>query len=194
MNLLRRVKGLILLPEAEWGLIENERLSVAELYSRYIVFLAAIPPFATFFGVWLFGYSRGILGDAHMSFAGGAMRAVAQYIVSLPMIFIVAFVLSSAAPTFDGRSNDAKALALAAYSYTPAWLASVFALAPGFRWLDIVGFYGVYLFYLGAPRMLKCPKDNADVLTLIALIVSIAAGALHAFIVRLIAPAQSALV
>jgi hypothetical protein len=194
MNLLRRVKGLILSPNAEWAVIENEKLSVAELYLRYIVVLAAIPPFATFFGVWLFGYSRGILGEAHMTFVGGATRAIAQYLVSLPMIFIVAFVLSSAAPSFDGRSNDAKALALAAYSYTPAWLAEIFGLVPGFRWLDILGFYGVYLFYLGAPRMLKCPKDNADVLTLIALIASIAAGALHAFIVRLIAPAQSALV
>jgi hypothetical protein len=193
MNLARRVKGLILTPDAEWAVIENEQISIGELYRRYIVFLAAIPPFASFLGLWLFGYSRGVLGEAHVSFAGGLWRAVTQYFVSLPIIFMVAFVLSSAAPTFDGRSNDARALALAAYSYTPAWLAEVFGLAPGLRWLDILGFYGVYLFYLGAPRMLKCPKDNADVLTLMALIVSIAAGALHAFIVRLIAPAQSAL-
>jgi hypothetical protein len=194
MNLIRRVKGLIFSPDAEWAVIENEKATIGELYRRYIIFLAAIPPFASFFGVWLFGYSRGALGEAHVTFSGGMVRAIAQYCVSLPMIFVVAFVLSSAAPTFDGRTNDARALALAAYSYTPAWLAEIFGLAPGLRWLDILGFYGIYLFYLGAPRMLKCPKDNADVLTLVALVVSIAAGALHAFIVRLIAPVQGALV
>lgn len=194
MNLLRRVKGLILAPEAEWTIIESENMSVGELYRRCIIYLAAIPPFASFLGVWLFGYSRGALGDAHVTFGAGMFRAITQYFVTLPMIFLVAFVLASAAPTFDGRTNDAKALALAAYSYTPAWLAEIFGLVPGFRWLDILGFYGVYLFYLGAPRMLKCPKDNADVLTLVALIVSIAAGALHAFIVRLIAPVHTALV
>jgi hypothetical protein len=190
MNLVRRVKGLIFAPDAEWAVIETENAGVGELYRHYIIFLAAIPPFASFLGVWLFGYSRGSLGEAHVTFFGGLVRAIAQYCVSLPMIFVVAFVLSSAAPTFDGRTNDARALALAAYSYTPAWLAEIFGLVPGFRWLDILGFYGLYLFYLGAPRMLRCPKGNADVLTLVALVVSIAAGVLHAYIVRLIAPIQ----
>jgi hypothetical protein len=37
-------------------------------------------------------------------------------------------------------------------------------------------------------RMLKCPKDHADILTLVVLILSIAAGALHAWIVHLILP------
>jgi hypothetical protein len=193
MDVVRRAKGLILSPKAEWDIIQTENMSVADLYLRYIVFLAAIPPFATFLGVWLFGYSRGGLGDAHVTFLSGATRAAAQYLLSLPMIFVVAFVLSNAAPHFDGRSNDAKALALAAYSFTPAWLAEIFGLVPGLRWLDVLGFYGVYVFYLGVTRMLKCPKDNADVLTLVALVVSIAAGALHAYIVRLVAPVQSAL-
>jgi hypothetical protein len=188
MNLITRVKGLILTPEKEWSVIESEPMSIRSLYLHYIVFLAAIPPFAGFLGVWLFGFSRGPLGEAHVTFTGGLLRAVAQYGLSLPMIFVVAFVISMVAPSFDGQTNDSRALALAAYSFTPAWLAEVFGLAPGFRWLDVLGLYGVYVFYLGAPRMLKCPKANADVLTLVALFVTIAAGALHAFLVRQIAP------
>jgi hypothetical protein len=188
MDLFRRVKGLILTPENEWSVIEVEPASIKSLYRQYIVFLAAIPPFASFFGVWLFGFSRGPLGEAHVAFWSGLFRAALQYGLSLPMIFIVAFVISMAAPSFEGRTDDSKALALTAYSYTPAWLAEAFGLIPGLRWLDVLGLYGVYLFYLGAPRMLKCPKSNVDVLTLVALFLTVAVGALHAFIVRLIAP------
>lgn len=184
-DLISRVKGLILSPEKEWDEIERERTSILDLYRRYIVILAAIPPFASFFGAWLFG-TRGL----HPTFVGGLLRALTQYALSLPALFMVAFIISMAAPHFDGRSDDRRALALAAYSYTPAWLASFFGLVPGLRFLDVLGFYGVYVFSLGLTRMMRVPKENLDVFTLVALIVTVATSALHAWIVTAIAPPQ----
>lgn len=190
MDLVKRVKGLILSPQAEWAVIEEENSSVPVLYRSYIAILAVIPPFATFLGGWLFGYSRGHMGVVHPTFLGGLSRAATQYLLSLPAIYLVAFVISSIAPQFDGKSDDRRALALIAYSYTPAWLAALFGLVPGLRFLDILGVYGVWIFHLGLTRMMRCPKDNADVFTLIALFLAVATGALHAWIVHFIAPAQ----
>jgi hypothetical protein len=184
-SLVSRVKGLILSPQKEWELIEAEDVSIADLYRRYIAILAAIPPFASFLGSWLFG-TRGL----HPTFGGGLIRACVQYALSLPALFAIAFVISMAAPSFDGKSDDRKALALAAYSYTPAWLAAIFGLVPGLRFLDVLGFYGIYVFSLGLTRMMRVPKDNLDVFTLVALFLTIAMGALHAWIVTAIAPAQ----
>lgn len=184
-DLMSRVKGLILTPQKEWETIETERTSILDLYLRYIVILAVIPPFASFLGAWLFG-SHGL----HPTFAGGLFRAVVQYVLSLPALFMVAFIISMAAPHFDGRGDDRRALALAAYSYTPAWLASLFGLVPGLRFLDVLGFYGVYVFSLGLTRMMRVPKENLDVFTLVALVVTVATGALHAWVVSAIAPAQ----
>lgn len=183
--LISRVKGLILSPQKEWETIETERTSILDLYRGYIIFLAAIPPFASFLGAWLFG-SHGL----HPTFMAGLLRAAVQYLLSLPALFIVAFVISMAAPHFDGRSDDRRALALAAYSYTPAWLAALFGLVPGLRFLDVLGFYGVYVFSLGLTRMMRVPKENLDVFTLVALVVTVATGALHAWIVTAIAPPQ----
>jgi hypothetical protein len=184
-DLISRVKGLILTPRKEWELIESEDTSILELYRRYIAILAAIPPFASFFGAWLFG-DRGL----HPAFVPGLLRAAVQYVLSFPALFAVAFVISMAAPHFDGRSDDRRALMLAAYSYTPAWLAALFGLAPGLRFFDVLGFYGIYVFSLGLTRMMRVPKDNLDIFTLVALFLTVATGALHAWVVSLIAPAQ----
>lgn len=190
MYLINRVKGLLVSPKAEWAAIEEENATILSLYRYYILFLAALPPFATFLGGWLFGFSRGPAGVVHPTFLGGFTRAATQYVLSLPALFLVAFVLSSVAPQFDGESDDRRALTLVAYSLTPAWLASLFGLVPGLRWLDILGVYGVWVFHLGLTRMMRCPKENADVFTLIALVLVGATAALHAWIVHLIAPAQ----
>ncbi|WP_363348188.1 Yip1 family protein [Methylocystis echinoides] len=184
-ELISRVKGLILAPQKEWELIETERTSIFDLYRRYIVILAAIPPFASFLGAWLFG-ARGL----HPTFTAGLFRAAVQYLLSLPALFVVAFVISMAAPHFDGKSDDRRALTLAAYSYTPAWLAAGFGLVPGLRFLDVLGFYGVYVFSQGLTRMMRVPKDNLDVFTLVTLFLTVAMGALHAWIVSAIAPQQ----
>lgn len=184
-DVIARVKGLILTPQKEWDIIETERISEIDLYRRYIAILAAIPPFASFFGSWLFG-AHGL----HPTFGAGLFRALVQYALSLPALFLVAFVISMAAPWFDGRSDDRRALTLAAYSYTPAWLAAAFGLVPGLRFLDVLGFYGIYVFSLGLNRMMRVPKDNLDVFTLVTLFLTVATGALHAWLVSLIAPAQ----
>lgn len=184
-NMISRVKGLIVTPQNEWDRIETEQTSIKDLYLGYIAILAAIPPFASFLGSWLFG-ARGL----HPTFAAGLFRAVVQYALSLPALFLVAFVISMAAPWFDGRSDDRRALTLAAYSYTPAWLAAAFGLVPGLRFLDVLGFYGIYVFSLGLNRMMRVPKENLDVFTLVALFLTVATGALHAWIVSAIAPLQ----
>lgn len=190
MTLISRIKAIIFTPRTEWEEIEKEDSSIRDLYVRYIALLALIPPFASFISVWLFGYSRGNLGYVHATFGGGLFRAIVQYALSLPILFMVAFVMSMAAPFFEGKSDDRRALALAAYSYTPAWLAAAFGLVPGLRWLDVLGMYGVYVFSQGAARMMRLPEENLDVFTLVALLLSIAAGALHAWVVHAIAPAQ----
>jgi tetrahydromethanopterin S-methyltransferase subunit C len=188
MNIVKRIKGLIIAPEAEWAIIEAEDKGVVELYRSYIVYLALIPPFASFLGGYFFGFGRGPADVGHLSLGGGLLRAFVQYALSLPLLYLVAFVISTIAPHFDGKADDKRALTLAAYSYTPAWVAAVFGLIPGLRWLDILGFYGIYLLYHGLPRMMKCPKDHADVFTLVILALTIATGALHAWIVHSVAP------
>ncbi len=190
MRLLSRIKGLILTPQTEWAQISQEDTSVFALYRNYIAILALLPPFASFFGSWLFGFSYGAQGLMHPTFTGGLYRALVQYLLSLPAFFLVAFVISAIAPHFEGKTDDRRALMLTAYSFTPVWLVSLFGLIPGLRWLDVLGFYGIYVYSVGLPTMMRVPRENLDVFTLATLFLAVATVALHGWLVHFIAPQQ----
>jgi hypothetical protein len=151
MNLVERVKNILLTPKTEWPVIAAEATDVKSLYINYIVILAAIPAVA------------GILGLLIMHFAVAAVGyAIVQYILTLIMVFLVALLIDALAPTFGGQKSQINALKLVAYSATAGWVASVFLVIPmlGAIIALIASLYGIYLLYLGLPVMMKCPQEK----------------------------------
>jgi hypothetical protein len=62
MNLVERVKGILLQPQKEWEVISGETTNTAELYKNYIILLAAIGPVASIIGMTIFGISMPFIG------------------------------------------------------------------------------------------------------------------------------------
>ena len=60
-----------------------------------------------------------------------------------------------AGAAFGGQRNFGNALKLSVYSNTPYGLAAIFQAVPALSFLVIVGLYGLYLFYAGAPILMK---------------------------------------
>jgi preprotein translocase subunit Sss1 len=116
------------------------------------------------------------------------MRAALQYGLGLPLLYGVALALSLLAPSFEGKRDDLRALQLVAYSYTPIWLAEIFGLIPGLRWLDVLGVYAVYLFYMGVSRMMRSKEEYSDVYTAAGLVLGIVGAFLHGMIVHILVP------
>ena len=50
MNLVERVKKLLISPTPEWQVIKGETHTVVGLYTQYVMILAAIPAIASFIG------------------------------------------------------------------------------------------------------------------------------------------------
>ena len=57
MNLIDRVKRILLSPRTEWEVIDAEPTTPAQLYTGYIMPLAAIGPIAQIIGYSVFGIS-----------------------------------------------------------------------------------------------------------------------------------------
>lgn len=160
MDLVSRVKGILLTPKAEWAKIDGESATVGSLYASYIIPLAAIPPICTFIGFSLVGYNvLGISGRWPVSL--GLESALVRYILSLVSTYVLALIIDALAPNFGGQKNQIQALKIAAYSSTAAWIAGIFALLPALAILGILGLYSLYLMFLGLPILMKSPDDKA---------------------------------
>ena len=168
MNLVERVKRILLSPQTEWEVIDAEPTTPAELYTRYIIPLAAIGPVSQLIGYSVFGFMgyRVPIGTA-------ITYALATFVLTLIGTFVLALVIDALAPTFRGKRSQIQALKVAAYSSTAAWVAGIFALIPALSVLSIVGLYSLYLLYLGLPTLMKAPKEKAMGYTVVVIIAAI---------------------
>jgi hypothetical protein len=174
MNIIERIKGILLRPKEEWQTIAGETTPIAELYKNYVILLAAIGPVASFIGMSLVGVSVPVVGGAYrVPITTGIMSALVQYGLTLVGVYILAYIIDVLAPTFSGEKNLNQAFKLAAYSYTPGWLVGVFALIPALGILGILGLYGLYLLYIGLPVLMKSPKEKSTGYTVAIIIAAI---------------------
>ena len=161
MNLAERVKQILLSPDTEWRVIAREPADPVFLLTNYVAYLATIPAVAGFVGMSVFGVAVAPVGALRVPVLSGLLAALFLYAVTFVMVYAIALVIDALAPTFAGEKNLGNALKLAVYSYTPFWLAGIFLLIPGLRFLLILGFYGLYLLYTGLPVLMRARPEKA---------------------------------
>lgn len=182
MNLIQRVQDILLKPKETWPVIAQEKDDVAAIYKNYLVYLAAIPPIATFLGVYVLGF--GMFGHRMSGFmVSGLVHMIVQYVISLVLVYGVAFVANELAPSFGGTKDMLSAFKLVAYSMTASYVGGIFMLIMSLSMLSLLAsLYGVYLLFLGVPTLMKVPEDKAPgytaVLVVIVIVASIIIGAL----------------
>jgi hypothetical protein len=174
MNLVDRVKGIIVSPKQEWATISRETTSIAELYTSYILILAAIGPVAYFIGVSLIGINVPYFGAYRVPIVSALIFAVVRYGLTLAMVYVLAFIIDALAPSFLGEKNLNQAFKVATYSLTPSWLGGIFGIIPVLGILGLLlALYGLYLLYLGLPVLMKSPKEKAVVYTIVVVVAGI---------------------
>jgi hypothetical protein len=171
MKLVDRVKNILIQPNTEWVIIESESTDPKALYLNYVAIVAVIPAAANFLSFVLFAGPFGTRVGVGTALAA----AVTQYVLSLVMVLVVAFIADLLAPSFDGRKNFNQALKLTGYSLTAAWIAGVFVIIPGVGWLIVLigTLYTLYLFFLGTQVMMKIPEQKAIGYTVVVVVVAI---------------------
>lgn len=161
MNLVERVKAIIMTPKTEWMTIAVEPGDPQYLFTNYVAILAAIPAVCRFLGMSIIGVNMPMVGTFRVGIVSGLASAIVQYLLTFVVVYVMALIIDALAPTFGGQKSQPDALKLAVYSMTPVWLVGVFSLIPALAILGILGLYGLYLFWIGAPILMKTPADKA---------------------------------
>ena len=168
MNLVERIKGILLQPKAEWPAIEREPGDPGYLFRNYVAIVAAIPPICTFIGTSIFG-----LGDFRIGIGAGLVRAIVAYVLTLIGVFVVAYIIDFLAGTFGARKNLDNAMRVSAYAPTAAWVAGVFNIIPALSFLGILGLYSLYLLYTGIIALMRPEPSKALVYTIAVIVCAI---------------------
>ena len=182
-QLVDRVKKLILQPKQEWEVIDEETYTVQDLYTKYVMILAAIPAVAGFIGNSLIGLG-GILSTYRISVAAGLAHMVMSYLFSLASVYLIALIVDALAPSFGAQKSFPQALKLVVFSMTPFWVAGVFLLLPAMSILALLGLYGFYLMYLGLPLLMNVSEEKAipyfAIVAIASIVLYVVLGALTA--------------
>jgi hypothetical protein len=153
VDIVDRVKKICLTPNIEWPVIAGETTSAATLVTGYVLPLATVSAIAGFVGGSLVGYTLPLLGTYRVPLSAGLAAAVFGVVMAVVGVFVMSLIINALAPTFAAEKNGDQAIKVAAYSFTPAWVAGVFMILPTLGVLATLGgLYGLYLLYLGLPR------------------------------------------
>ncbi len=173
MNLVERVKEIILKPQETWGMIKTEETTIKDLFTSYACILALIPAIATFIGMSLIGSS--FMGMSYRVPIGtGLVHAILQYVLTLVGIYVVAFVIDALAPNFESKKDMLAAMKVAVYAFTPAWIAGILGIIPMLSVLAVLAsLYGLYLFYVGLPILMETPKEKVLGYFIVVIVVTI---------------------
>jgi len=174
MNLQTRVINILSKPSQEWPVIASESTDIAALYKDYIMPLAAIPAICGFLGMTIMGVTIPLVGHIRTPTVSGFTSMVVGYGLSLVGIFLSAFIVDKLAPSFQSSGGIVQAMKMVAFSSTAPWLAGVLQLVPVLGGLALLAaLYGVYLFYLGLPSVMKTPPDKVIPYLVVSVIVII---------------------
>jgi hypothetical protein len=188
MDIVTRVKNLCLSPNTEWTVVAEENAPAGALITGYVIPLAAIGAVAGFIGGSLVGYGLPLVGRYRVPITSGLVSACFALVMAVVGVLILSVIINALAPTFGGQKSSAQALKVAVYSYTPAWVAGVLLVLPilSFPVMLAAAVYGVYLLYLGLPRLMKSPPDKAVAYTAVvivcAIVLSLVVGAVGTMI------------
>ncbi|MEP6713100.1 MAG: Yip1 family protein [Ferruginibacter sp.] len=174
MNIIERIKNIIVSPKTEWEKIAIENQSMSNVITSYVLPLTLIGAVAAFIGYGLIGIDTGFLGIRIKGMDWGLYMAINKFITGILAVIICTYVVDMLAPSFGSEKNLNRSAQLVAYAYTPAMIGAFLNVVPMLGIIgSLCGLYGIYLWYLGLGPMKKTPEDKKVVYLVVSILVLI---------------------
>ena len=191
-TLWQRLYAILLSPRSVWPQIASEPATTGSLYRHWILWLAAIPPLASFLGYATFGLHMPFIGTLRPGFGTLIAQLLLSYAMGLLMVWILAWITAALAPSFGGRKNSLQALKAIAYAMTPIWVVGILQLLPILGLLTALLSlaalaYSVWHLHEGLIATLQAPRERAIGYTTVVAII----GMLLSWVLGLIVMASS---
>lgn len=163
MSTLKRIKGMMFSPQAEWDAVARDAPGASVLLGNFLLPLSLLAPAATVVGMLVFDtgwnaeYGYSILRDR------APVIAVATYVFEIASVYLLAAVFYFLARAEGRLPRFPEALRVAVFGSIPVLISGATLLIPSsvvFAMFAML--YAFYLYCLGAERLLGIrPGDSA---------------------------------
>ncbi|TQV77529.1 YIP1 family protein [Aliikangiella marina] len=150
-------------PSEVWKKISDKQQSVTEIYLKFLIFFAAIPPASAFVGATYVGWTVGD-NTYKLTTESALYLSISAYFAILVAVAVIAAFIHWMAKTYGTEPRYRRCLKLTAYSLTPMFLAGVLGSWP-ILWLDMlitlvaIGM-SVNLLYKGVPTVMGINQEK----------------------------------
>ena len=167
MNLIERVKNILITPKTEWEVINGETATTQSLLMGYVLPLAIVAAVGSLL--------KGLLFAGAFGLKFFIISAVIAFIASVVAFYVSVIIVDMLAPSFGSEKNMGKSAQLVAYSGTPSYVGGLLSFIPVIGWLIALAAwgYGIYLMYLGIGPLKKTPEDKKVVYMIVAFLIMI---------------------
>ena len=165
MNLIERVKNILITPKTEWEVINGETATTQSLFMGYVLPLAIVAAVGSLLKGLLFA---GTFGLKYFIIA-----AVIAFIASIVAFYVSVIIIDMLAPSFGSEKNMGKSAQLVAYSGTPSYVGGLLSFIPVIGWIVSIAawVYGIYLMYLGIGPLKKTPEDKKVLYMIVSFVI-----------------------
>lgn len=165
-NITVRVKEVILYPKTFWRSQKHLKGNQSTLLFGYFFPLVIFVSLGEFLGEFT--------GSQHLYMGYAALKLLRVIILYTLQYFVSVFLTNELVEPFGGQKNLIQVQKLIIYSLTPFLLVSfISGLFPFFYVIDIFGFYGFYIFWIGVHEMMDFPDRTINRYIIAAVLVNI---------------------
>ncbi|HUJ17079.1 MAG TPA: Yip1 family protein [Nitrospirota bacterium] len=159
--LFPRVKNMLIRPGQEWQAVRDEATTYDRILFRYVGILAVIPPAAAVTARMIFDgpVPNGAPGSSLLS---AALTNTLWYCMYVLNVMTAGMIVTAVMASPGSRWDALQGFKIAAYSFTPLFIAGFIAVLPRMGWIiDAAILYSVYLLYLGIRELASLGKGRA---------------------------------
>lgn len=149
---LSGLKNIIFSPVKEWETIDSENKSVKATRDNFLFPLIILVTLSAIAGSLLFTNTE--LSPVYSIFTG-----IKWFLVFFVTIYLTSFILGEITFPLDLGKDFSVSFRLIAYSLAPFILCQILSrLFESLLFVNIIGLYGLYIFWTGAEKLLNPPQ------------------------------------
>jgi hypothetical protein len=149
---LKGIKNIVFTPLKLWETVKSEQASAGRIRNSLFIPLSLLVALSAFFGSLLFT-------NAELALSYSVLLSIKCIMVIFIAVYATSYLLSEVTYPLDlGRDFDIS-FTLVVFSVTPFLLCQILShMFESLLFVNIIGFYGLYIFWIGAEKILNPPQ------------------------------------